>query len=175
MLIYLALIEGEEDKRKFERLYMNYRQTMYYIAYDILKDRAASEDAVHQAFLRVIDHLEKINEEDCHKTRGYLVVITKHIAIDMYRARKRAHALSYEELEFSVADTAGADGTNEIFRAIDLLPEKYSTVMKLIYIYGYTNGEAARMLKLTEEAVRQRISRGKKKLSDILNEEDGTE
>ena len=126
MLIYLALIEGEADKRKFERLYMNYRQTMYYIAYGILKNRAVAEDAVHQAFLRVIDRLEKINEEDCHKTRGYLVIITKHIAIDMYRKQQREQALSYEELEYSVADTVGSDRTNEIWQAFDQLPANYS-------------------------------------------------
>lgn len=50
MLIYLALIEGEEEKRKFGRLYHNYMQTMYYIAYQILKNKYAAEDAVHQAF-----------------------------------------------------------------------------------------------------------------------------
>lgn len=170
MLIYLALIEGEADKRKFERLYANYRQTMYYIAYGILKNRAVAEDAVHQAFLRVIDRLEKINEEDCHKTRGYLVIITKHIAIDMYRKQQREQALSYEELEYSVADTVGSDRTNEIWQAIDQLPANYSMVLKLVYSHGYTNKEAAQMLHITEENVRQRIARAKKKLAEILEE-----
>ena len=172
MLIYLSLIDGEAEKRKFERLYENYRQTMYYIAYDILKNRAAAEDAVHHAFLRVIDNLEKINETDCHKTRGYLVIITKHTAIDMYRKQRREHALSFEELEYSVADTVGTDRTNEIWQAIDRLPANYSMVLKLVYSHGYTNAETAQMLGITEENVRQRISRARKKLAEILEEDE---
>lgn len=57
MLIYLALIEVEEDKRKFERIYLSYKQTMFYVANRILKNHHTSEDAVHQAFLRIIDNL----------------------------------------------------------------------------------------------------------------------
>lgn len=36
MLIYLSLIDSLEDKRKFERLYIAYKQTMYYVANRIL-------------------------------------------------------------------------------------------------------------------------------------------
>lgn len=46
MLLYLALIDTEEEKRKFVSLYENYRQTMYYAAYQILKNTHAAEDAV---------------------------------------------------------------------------------------------------------------------------------
>lgn len=88
MFFYLALIEDESDKDKFERLYLNYRQTMFYAANRILHDTHLAEDAVHQAFLRVIDHLDKINENDGHKTRAFLVVIVEHLSIDLYRKRK---------------------------------------------------------------------------------------
>lgn len=171
MLIYLSLLDGEAEKRKFERLYLDYRQTMYYIAYHILKHRSGAEDAVHQAFMRVIDHLDQIDENDYRKTRGFLVTVTEHIAIDMYRKRKKEHTLSYEELEYSVADTAGAGSTREVWQAIDLLPLNYSTVLRLKFSHGYTNEEIAEILHITEENVRQRISRARKKLAEILEEE----
>ncbi len=50
MLIYLSMIELEEDKNKFEQLYITYKQTMFYVANRILKDEYLSEDVVHQAF-----------------------------------------------------------------------------------------------------------------------------
>lgn len=90
MLSYILLIETEEDKSKFERIYNNYRQTMYYAAYHILKNEHTAEDIVHQAFLRVIDHLDKIDENNCHKTKAFLVVITEHLAIDYYRKTKKS-------------------------------------------------------------------------------------
>lgn len=54
MLIYLTLIETEEDKRKFERIYLDYKQTMFYAANRILKNYHSSEDAVHQAFCELL-------------------------------------------------------------------------------------------------------------------------
>lgn len=71
MLIYLALIETEEEKRKFERIYTDYRQTMYFAAYRILQNVHTAEDAVHQAFLRVIDHLDKIDEKTVTKRGAF--------------------------------------------------------------------------------------------------------
>ena len=34
---YLSLIDRDDDKNKFEQLYLTYRQDMYKIAYSILK------------------------------------------------------------------------------------------------------------------------------------------
>lgn len=124
--------------------------------------------------MRVIDHLDKIDENDCHKTRGFLVIITKHIAIDMYRKQKKEHALSYDELEYMVSDPGESpENENFVLKAIGRLPVNDSNVLHLKFTHGYTNEEIARMLNVTEEAVRQRISRARKRLAKILEEEQG--
>lgn len=173
MLIYLALIETEEDKRKFERVYLSYKQTMFYAAKRILKNEHTAEDAVHQAFLRVINHLEKINENDCHKTRAFLVVITEHIAIDIYRKQKRENTLSFDELEIYIADNSlpEYEVLNEVSSAIEKLPLNYSTVLRLKFSQGYNNSEIAQILDITEDNVRQRISRARKSLEQLLRKE----
>ena len=171
MLFYLSLIEGEQDKRKFERIYEAYRQIMFYAANRILRDRHLAEDAVHLAFMRVIDHLEKINEEDGHKTRGFLVTVTENISIDLYRKRKKENLLSYDEMGVYIAETQGVyNEENEIVAAMMRLPVQYSAVFKLKYVQGFENGEIAAILNLNEAAVRKRLSRGKEKLSQLLNE-----
>lgn len=173
MLIYLNLIETEEDKRKFERIYLAYKQTMFYAANRILKNHHSSEDAVHQAFLRIVDNLDKINETDRHKTRAFLVVIVEHIAIDIYRKRKRENMVSFDELEIYIADDTCLE--DEVIDLVSLailkLPVNYSTVLRLRFSQGYNNSEIAEILDITQENVRQRISRAKKKLSELLQEE----
>ena len=52
--IYLAMLDSEEDKNKLEQLYANYKQFMYKTVYTILKNATDAEDAVHEAFMRVI-------------------------------------------------------------------------------------------------------------------------
>ena len=59
MLIYLALIDSDAEKSKFEITYRAYRDLMFHVAYKILNNQQDSEDAVHQAFLKIIEVLEK--------------------------------------------------------------------------------------------------------------------
>ena len=47
MIVYMQLIDIAEDRSKFERLYEQYKQLMFYTAFQILKRPQDAEDAVH--------------------------------------------------------------------------------------------------------------------------------
>lgn len=174
MLIYLAMLDDEKDKSKFEQLYLKYRQLMFYIANDILKDKHLAEDAVHKAFLKLINHLDKIQETEGHKTKSFIVIVTKNIAIDMYRKRKKENIISLDAFEYELEDLAATYDDlyedNEVIAAITSLSHNYSSVLILKFSHGYSDAEIARILSITEENVRQRIARAKKKLKQILLE-----
>lgn len=167
--MYLALIETEEGKRIFERLYIEYKQTMFYAANRILNDCYAAEDAVQEAFLRVINHLDKVDEKNRPKTRAFLVVIVEHISIDIYRKRKRENIVSYDEIEIYVHNKKTiAESPHAVVAALASLPIDYSTVLQLKFSQGYNDTEIAKILNLNEENVRKRIYRAKKKLAQYL-------
>ena len=48
LAMYLTALDCEEDKNKFELLYMEYRKLMLYVANRILKDEHLAEDTIHQ-------------------------------------------------------------------------------------------------------------------------------
>lgn len=123
--------------------------------------------------MRIIVNLDKINETDCHKTRAFLVVIVEHIAIDIYRKRKREDMISFDELELYISDNTGLQDevVDEVSSAILKLPVNYSTVLRLKYSQGYNDAEISEILDITEDNVRQRISRAKKKLGQLLQKE----
>lgn len=50
-MIYLMMIDAEEDKQKFAILYETYRHLMMKVALNVLKDTFLAEDAVHEAFI----------------------------------------------------------------------------------------------------------------------------
>ena len=55
---------------------------------------------------------------------------------------------------------------------IDRLPEGYRSVLMLKYDNGFSTGEIASMLNLSEENVKKRLQRAKKKLEqELLTEE----
>ncbi len=165
----MALIEDEE-KSKFEEIYIKYKQSMFYIANKILRDEYLAEDAVHQAFLRIIDNLDKINEINCHKSKAFIVIIVQNISIDFYRKRKRESNISFEGIEYAIGSQDESFDLNEIEEAILKLPVNYSSVFRLKYSLGYTNLEISEILNINEANVRKRISRGKDKLEKILGE-----
>lgn len=160
MLCYLMLLETERDKSKFVRIYERYRDTMYVTAYDVLRDDRLAEDAVHDAFLKIIDHLEKISEVESHKTKNFVVIIVRNKAIDLYRKRKRRGEVPLEgaaEPSGEYPDTAAG----ELAARIAGLPVKLRDVLELRYYYGYSSAETARLLKISEDAARKRLERAK--------------
>ena len=132
MLIYLSIIETEENKSKFEQIYKKYKQIMFFVANMILKDEYLAEDAVHQAFLRIIDNLDKIYKIDCHKTKGFIVIIVENIAIDFYRKRKREKTISFDQVEFYIRDIKNESNLiiNDVEEAILKLPINFPKGLK---------------------------------------------
>ena len=60
-MIYLMMIDAEEDKQEFAILYETYRHLMMKVALNVLKDTFLAEDAVHEAFIKTLPayHNEK--------------------------------------------------------------------------------------------------------------------
>lgn len=76
MIIYLQMIESDEDKSKFEQLYIMYKGLMFHVAMKILKNEFDAEDAVHQAFLSLIENrnvesISQQNDAQCIADRFY--------------------------------------------------------------------------------------------------------
>ena len=66
--MYMMMIDTPEDQSKFEIIYRQYGALMFYIANKILNHKQESEDAVHQAFVKIAENIDKINEPICPKT-----------------------------------------------------------------------------------------------------------
>ena len=172
MLVYLQMIESEEDRSKFEALYTRYRNLMFSVALKILRDSYDAEDAVHQAFVSVIDHLDKVGEVDCPATRSFVVIITENKAIDLIRSRKH---LSGEELVESLCGIEiPLPGDGGLADAMAKLPARYREVLLLRYDSGYSTRELADMMDITESSMQKLIWRAKTALRRQLDE-DGVE
>ena len=53
-----------KDSLKLQRLYELYEQPMYRIAFAVLRSSGLAEDAVSDAFVRIIKKLDRIGEAD---------------------------------------------------------------------------------------------------------------
>ena len=89
MLEYLATMETADDRTRFEALYLAYRGLMYHVAYHILKNPQDAEDAVHQSFVKLAEHMATIPDGPCPRTRNLVVTVAERKAIDLYRSHQR--------------------------------------------------------------------------------------
>lgn len=182
LAFYLALIDDEPSRLLFEELYLTHRQTMVFAANRILHDQMLAEDATHDAFLRIIKHLEKISNPHCHKTRSFVVLIVRNIALDYYRRMKRLIETSYDEIDFlfvdqdlDPAEVFEQMENSELFRSLvaNLRPI-YAEVLTLRYSFEYSDLEIAGLLNISCDNVRTRLRRARKQLR-MDSEEEGVQ
>ena len=173
MIVYLSMIETEAERSRFEIIYHEYKNLMFYVANRSLQNEHDSEDAVHQAFLKVAEIVERIDDPKCPRTRNLVVTIVERKAIDQYRARKRQSRLALDEEYINVPKADELEQVPErllFAKAMAQLPAKYRQLLLLKYDCGYSEHEIAQMLSMSRENVKKTIQRAKTKLTIILDE-----
>ena len=176
MIIYLSLLDDQEDRSKFTLLYNTYRHTMMHTAYSILNDQGLAEDAVHDAFVRVAKNFGKVGAVNSPQTRAFLVIITRNVALTMAKRNGRALIFDEESTIYAIADnTTDKDFENfdfdRIVQVIRQLPATYTDIMYLNVVEGYSVKEISAIMELGTEAVKKRLQRGRKILIDQLTRE----
>ena len=168
--LYLSLIDKQEEKNRFEELYYRYRNLMYYIAYQVLHQDRDSEDAVQEAFFIIAKNMDKVKDIASTETKNFVAIITKREAMKIYDKKKKRD----EDFDVDLTNIKKHNSenlVNEVKNAIEQLPYKFSSLLTLKYVLGYSGKEIAEITGLTETNVRQQLMCGRKKLSEILEED----
>ncbi len=169
MICYLQMLDTPEEKVRFEQIYQRYRGLMYHVANNVLHNGQDAEDAVHNAFLRIIRHFSRFQNAPAQDLAPLLVVITKNEAISVLRKRKDVVPLDdwdgFAETSESIASY------HALVESFTCLPQTYRAVMEMKLLSGCSDGEIAARLGLSKTAVSTRISRGRQLLRDIVERE----
>lgn len=174
LMFYLSMLDNEDDKNIFKELHDEYSTLMYRKAYGILRDCNLAEDAVQESFMRIIKNFDKFSKKKCPQTRNKFVNIVRFVSIDIYRKRKKQQEVSYDKIEGTIIDELAITDNilegMEIERCLFKLPESYYIILSLKYDDGYSYKEIAEILDLSEENVKKRLMRARKKLREIIND-----
>lgn len=170
LLIYLQMIETEEEQSKFEVIYHEYFPLMFHIAYQILRHQQDAEDAVHQAFVSIAENITKIDQPLSPQTKRYVAVIAENKAIDVHRKSQRHPITSLEDVSPGIGIPVEYDGDDELVKCILELNPLQRQVIWLKYHYGYSLREISSMLKISLPWAIQLDQRAKKKLKKLYEE-----
>lgn len=169
MLVYLTLVDTPEDQRKFELVYTKYRNLMYHTAYKLLHNHHDAEDCVHEAFLSIIKHLDKIDIVNSPRTASFVIIITERKAIDLLRSQPCKYTLELNEA--IVGLEIPLPGDNGLADCMAKLPAHYREILLLKFDNGYSNKELAQILNISESGIRKLLGRAKKLLKEIMEKE----
>lgn len=175
LLFYLSVVDTADDKTLLERLYLDYRVLMKRIAYKILGDDALAEDAVHNAFLRIISNLEKFYDKSCQETEGLIVIIIRSASIDMYRKRRRelenSDISDISDIQVPANTDFSVVEAKDILKSVEALPENYRNALLLKVEYAFTDREIGAMLGISTSAASKRLERARKLMQTWLYDE----
>lgn len=179
--MFSLVIENDSDRLLVERLYTKYNLLMFQQANKILNDCQMSEDAVHEAFIRIINNLHKIDEIDCPRTRSFLVIICENIAKNIYNKKLYLNNQDgyIDEIDFESVDNSNNplnivienESVNNIREKINQLNPIYRDIILLKKAYDFSNEEIVNLLGIPLETVKKRFYRAKKMLMEILEKE----
>lgn len=169
LVYYLQMLDTPEEKVRFEQIYLKYRGLMYRVADSILRNRQDAEDAVHNAFLRIIKHFKKFQTTPVEDLAPQVVVIARNEAISLLRKRKGDAPL--EDWDGLAASSESVSDYHALVDSFTRLPQTYRAVMEMKLLLGCSDGEIAAKLGLSKTAVSTRISRGRQLLRDVVERE----
>lgn len=171
------------DVAAFTELVRSHQAAVAAVAYAIVRDRELAHDLAQEAFVTAWRKRDELR--DPARAGAWLCGIVRFVARDHRRGERRRRALREQHLETSPAmppapvsplERAIAREDDALVAAVvEDLPESYREPLLLHYVAGCSVAEIAAAMALGEDAVKQRLSRGRAAMRDSLARAGGDE
>ena len=164
-------------REAFGAIVDRYKSLVCSIAYSATGDLAQSEDLAQETFIAAWKNLRHLREPA--RLRSWLCGIARNTINNSLRRQEREPSHRAEDLDALIAtpdpgplpaDRAiSAEEQSLLWRALEQIPDTYREPLVLFYREGESVENVARALEISEDAVKQRLSRGRKFLSEQLS------
>lgn len=157
----MARFRKRLDKTAFEQLVCDYAPPAAAMAHQMLRDPALAEDAVQEAFVRVIK--KRRQYVSSRPFSHWFYAILRNICIDMLRKRKREKDI-VKHLTHSIKRYVRNEPPSDCMVLLSALPLHERSVLELRAVHSMTFEEIAVALDISKEAAKKRAQRGLRKL-----------
>ncbi len=161
------------DNKSRELLYKQYFSFAMSICIRYTKSSNEAIEIVNDSFMKVLENLDQFDSAKPFKS--WYARILVNTAIDSYRKNlKHNSTLSIssiadiEEHESVINTELSVD---DILKLFDQLPENYRITFNLYEIEGFSHEEIAQMLGVTTSTSRSNLTRAKKMLRTLYNQQ----
>ncbi|MFC3811458.1 RNA polymerase sigma factor [Lacihabitans lacunae] len=161
----------KNSKQAFEYLYDNYSASIFGVICKVLKNEEKAEDVMQDVFLKI---WKKIGDYDPSKGRlfTWMVNIARNASIDQLRKEKNVW---FDDIDQAVGQVDKISNFQPQTNLIDLrgllekLKPERKVLVDLVYLQGYTQEEAAEILKIPLGTAKSRIRTALQDLKTFFN------
>lgn len=178
--IYLAMIEAEDDKTRFYRIYNKYRDSLIRYANSILHNEDAAVDAVHAALFSIAKNIKFLHDEiDELDEKSYIYIAVKNASINELKKLQRTVGIN-ETVDVSrIADNTSPsdnimaeDRIKTITSYIAKLPPEYHDTLALYFFHELSCKEISSALNTNVNTIRSRVRQGRIMLEERMRKGD---
>jgi RNA polymerase sigma-70 factor (ECF subfamily) len=181
LALYTSALETDEERDRFAYLYEKNHRLLMKVAYKILRSHESAEEAVHDAFVAVLERKEKFLSLDAINFRNLCVRIVRNRCIDILRRNKPlkdaissdaedAPELPTGETPFDLLIVTG----EEYARLMDCIAELEPLnrqILEMKYVHEMSFKEICSELGMTFPQVNGRLARTRVKVKALFGKE----
>ena len=162
-MIFLINTLVDEHKQLVKTLYQDLKPMMGKIAFNYLQNKEEAEEAVSNAFIKIIDNIEKISKFSCPEMYSYCVSILKNESINILRKKK--HTISTDEIHqledgFSLEEKVFENiEIQNLMDIIDTLKEEEKQLLYFRFVEELSFKNIGEILNISENTANKRIQR----------------
>ncbi len=157
--------------QEFQNSVYPLKNKLFRFARRMLDHTEEAEDVVQEAFIRLWNRREKLDEY--RSVEALAMITTKNLCLDKIKARRFPveNIENHRQFIENMPDEEKVDHSDLVYRlhqAIKLLPEQQQMIMHLRDIEGYEFNDIAEVVEMNENAIRVALSRARKRIRELL-------
>jgi RNA polymerase sigma-70 factor, ECF subfamily len=162
---------GDPESTAFTELMNMYYNSLFSLAYRMLKNRQECEDMIQETFIRVLLNIDKYNENK--KFTTWIHQILKNLCLDLIRRKKARPQAAAAELDYAEARSMDRSPEEECLekeyaedfrRLLATLRAKDREILYNRYMNDLSLTEISQLTKLPEGTIKSRLSRARQQL-----------
>lgn len=136
------------SENAFKKIYYQYKNLVFYQAYNILNNKEDSEDVTQNTFVKFMKNIDVIDNDS--NIKQLLSSISKNEAIDLYRRKANRKEIFDENILNNIKEKEDdSSKINVIMTLNNALNKKDSHIMILKIVYDYSFEEISKEINET--------------------------
>jgi RNA polymerase sigma factor (sigma-70 family) len=166
---------ADQQVQRFEKLVLPHLDDAYTLARYLLRDEHDAQDAVQDAALKALRHIDGFRSGD---PRAWLLTIVRNCCYDFHNGRIDRSTEAFNAIDAeSIADSRATDdlvieGTEQdrVRAAVDALPTELREVIVLRELNELSYREISEVVGVPMGTVMSRLSRARSRLASALGD-----